>query len=59
MATAPKFRIDVDIHDLLMNSAAGPAKLPVAKPDEGRGPEFRSLIPDRRSCLPDKPRPVS
>jgi hypothetical protein len=59
MATAPKFRTDVDIHDLLMNSAAGPTKLPVAKPDGGRAPEFRSLIPGRRSRLPDKPRPVS
>lgn len=28
MASAPKFRIDVDIHSLLMNSAAGPAVPP-------------------------------
>ena len=31
MATAPKFRIDVDIHNLLMNSASGPVKLPQPK----------------------------
>lgn len=28
MATAPKFRIDVDIHNLLMNSAPGPVPVP-------------------------------
>jgi MoaA/NifB/PqqE/SkfB family radical SAM enzyme len=28
MATAPKFRIDVDIHNLLMNSAPGPVRVP-------------------------------
>src|SRR5579862_2348904 len=28
MATAPKFRIDVDIHNLLVNSAAGPVLVP-------------------------------
>ena len=28
MATAPKFRIDVDIHNLLMNSAPGPVAVP-------------------------------
>lgn len=31
MATAPKFRIDVDIHNLLMNSAAGPVIVPPPK----------------------------
>jgi hypothetical protein len=31
MATAPKFRIDVDIHNLLMNSAPGPARVPERK----------------------------
>jgi len=31
MATPPKFRIDVDIHDLLMNAAAQPAKIPTPK----------------------------
>jgi MoaA/NifB/PqqE/SkfB family radical SAM enzyme len=31
MATAPKFRIDVDIHNLLMHTATEPVKLPVAK----------------------------
>jgi MoaA/NifB/PqqE/SkfB family radical SAM enzyme len=31
MATAPKFRIDVDIHNLLMNSAPGPVKVPDRK----------------------------
>src|SRR6201987_4163265 len=30
-AAAPKFRIDVDIHNLLMNSAAGPVALPEPK----------------------------
>src|SRR5579871_6862114 len=28
MTTAPKFRIDVDIHNLLMNSATGPVRVP-------------------------------
>src|SRR5579863_3291057 len=28
MATAPKFRIDVDIHNLLMSSAPGPVLVP-------------------------------
>lgn len=31
MATAPKFRIDVDIHDVLMNSKPGPIQKPAAK----------------------------
>ncbi len=31
MATAPKFRIDVDIHNLLMHSAPGPVKVPAHK----------------------------
>jgi len=31
MATAPKFRIDVDIHNLLMNKAQQPAKIPTSK----------------------------
>ncbi len=31
MATAPKFRIDVDIHNLLMHSAPGPVAVPAAK----------------------------
>lgn len=31
MATAPKFRIDVDIHNLLMQSAPGPVKVPSPK----------------------------
>lgn len=31
MATAPKFRIDVDIHNLLMNSAPGPVRIPSPK----------------------------
>ena len=31
MATAPKFRIDVDIHNLLMNSAPGPVPVPSPK----------------------------
>src|ERR1700757_3759236 len=31
MASAPKFRIDVDIHNLLMNSAPGPVAVPPPK----------------------------
>jgi len=31
MATAPKFRIDVDIHNLLMHASPAPVKLPAAK----------------------------
>jgi hypothetical protein len=31
VATAPKFRIDVDIHNLLMHSAPGPVAVPVAR----------------------------
>ena len=31
MATVPKFRIDVDIHNLLMHSAPGPVKVPDPK----------------------------
>jgi hypothetical protein len=31
MATAPKFRIDVDIHNLLMNSRPGPVLVPKPK----------------------------
>jgi hypothetical protein len=31
MASAPKFRIDVDIHNLLMHSATEPVKLPLVK----------------------------
>jgi sulfatase maturation enzyme AslB (radical SAM superfamily) len=31
MATAPKFRIDVDIHNLLMHSAPGPVPVPPPK----------------------------
>ena len=31
MASAPKFRIDVDIHNLLMNSAPGPVAVPSPK----------------------------
>jgi MoaA/NifB/PqqE/SkfB family radical SAM enzyme len=31
MATVPKFRIDVDIHNLLMNSAPGPVHVPPPK----------------------------
>ena len=31
MATVPKFRIDVDIHNLLMNSAPGPVPVPPPK----------------------------
>ena len=31
MATAPKFRIDVDIHNLLMNSKPGPVLVPKPK----------------------------
>ena len=31
MATVPKFRIDVDIHDLLMNAAPGPVPVPPPK----------------------------
>src|SRR5579864_3090455 len=31
MASAPKFRIDVDIHNLLMNSAPGPIAVPPPK----------------------------
>jgi MoaA/NifB/PqqE/SkfB family radical SAM enzyme len=31
MASVPKFRIDVDIHNLLMNSAPGPVLVPAAR----------------------------
>ena len=31
MATAPKFRIDVDIHDLLMHTATKPVPIPISK----------------------------
>jgi hypothetical protein len=31
VATAPKFRIDVDIHNLLMHSTPGPVAVPAAK----------------------------
>ena len=31
MATVPQFRIDVDIHDLLMNAAPGPVPVPPPK----------------------------
>jgi MoaA/NifB/PqqE/SkfB family radical SAM enzyme len=37
VATAPKFRIDVDIHNLLMNSAPGP--VPVPKPQGATLPD--------------------
>jgi hypothetical protein len=31
VATAPKFRIDVDIHRLLMHATPGPVAVPAAK----------------------------
>src|ERR1700735_609924 len=49
MATAPKFRIDVDIHNLLMNPAPGPVAVPAAKgmklPDPVF-PQFPELLHD-------------
>ncbi len=59
MASVPKFRIDVDIHNLLMNSAPGPVVVPPPKgmklpePVFPRFPEKLSdpgpaVIPDKR-----------
>lgn len=48
MATAPKFRIDVDIHNLLMNPS-GPVKVPEKKGKtlpEPVFPRFPQLLPD-------------
>jgi hypothetical protein len=36
MATAPKFRIDVDIHNLLMSSAPGPVLVPKPKQEASK-----------------------
>ena len=40
MATAPKFRIDVDIHKLLMNSNPEPVLVPPAKGETLPEPVF-------------------
>lgn len=40
MATAPKFRIDVDIHNLLMNTAQTPAKPVLVKGRKSPDPVF-------------------
>jgi sulfatase maturation enzyme AslB (radical SAM superfamily) len=40
MATAPKFRIDVDIHNLLMHSAPSPVKVPAPKGETLPTPVF-------------------
>jgi pyruvate-formate lyase-activating enzyme len=60
MATAPKFRIDVDIHDLLMNTAQAPAKPVLVKGKRLPDPVFPrfpeklmdpgpAVLPERRS----------
>jgi hypothetical protein len=36
MATAPKFRIDVDIHNLLMDSSRGPVRPTILHSEECR-----------------------
>ena len=55
MATAPKFRIDVDIHNLLMNSAPGPVNVPEKKGKtlpEPVFPQYPKLLSDPG---PEKP----
>jgi len=46
MATAPKFRIDVDIHNLLMNSNSGPVLVPPPKGATLPEPTF-PLFPEK------------
>ena len=43
MATAPKFRIDVDIHNLLMHSAPGPVRVP-----EGKGAKLPNPVTEEK-----------
>ena len=49
MATVPKFRIDVDIHNLLMNSAPTAPKAPAAKGTTLPEPVFPQKIGAERT----------
>ena len=57
MATTPRFRIDVDIHNLLMHSSPRPVKLPVAMGmtlPEAVFPQFPNKLADPGpSTLPE------
>jgi hypothetical protein len=58
VATAPKFRIDVDIHNLRMRSAPGPVPVPVAKGMKLPDPVFprfpEKLSDPRPDPIPEK-----
>jgi hypothetical protein len=55
MASAPKFRIDVDIHNLLMNSAPGPVMVPAAKNAKLPEPVFPRYQEKLSDPGPDRP----
>ena len=58
MATAPKFRIDVDIHNLLMNTAQTPAKPVLVKGRKLPEPVFprfpEKLLDPGPAVIPEK-----
>jgi MoaA/NifB/PqqE/SkfB family radical SAM enzyme len=58
MATAPKFRIDVDIHNLLMNTAQAPAKPALVKGKRLPNPVFprfpEKLLDPGPAVMPQK-----
>lgn len=59
MATAPKFRIDVDIHNLLMHSAPGPVLVPAPKGatlPEPVFPQYPEKLQDPGPEIPPKHR---
>jgi len=51
VATAPKFRIEVDSHNLLMHSAPGPVAVPAAKGMKFPDPVFPAF-PSACVCCP-------
>jgi MoaA/NifB/PqqE/SkfB family radical SAM enzyme len=55
VATAPKFRIDVDIHNLLMNSAPGPVPVPAPMGRNLPDPVFPRFPEKLLDPGPDKP----
>ena len=58
MATAPKFRIDIDVHDLLTHSAAGPVAAPAGKGMKLPDPVFprfpEKLLDPGPNVIPEK-----
>jgi len=55
MATAQKFRIDVDIHNLLMHSAPSPVKVPAPKGENLPTPVFPQYPAKLADPGPDVP----